>query len=246
MMIRRFFHLFLDFIYPRDCIFCKEPVDGSGYICTECYTKIDFSRNASCRICAKESPLEDAPDYICSDCLKKRPAYTCAFVACRFENQIRELVILFKYYQGSYLTSTLAEILTAHYNVYLAPSLQIDYIVPVPVAPERFHTRGYNQALLLAQTLAQSVNLPVAKKLLLRRRSPSQTKLNARLRRANAAASFYLRGSLPESYQGKTILLIDDIMTTGSTFDACARLLKQAGVGSVYTLALGRGVMQSH
>ncbi len=241
-MIRRWLTKCLDVLYPRDCIFCRQPVEGDGYICEECLTKINFERNACCDICAIEGPTLDGPSFICGICLLTPPNFDRAFVVCRFEKEIRELVILLKYYHGDYLAKTLGQIMLAFYHANMQ-DLAIAAFVPAPATPKKKRSRGYNQALLLAQVVSHATRIPILSNVLIKKKASSQTTLNANDRRSNAFKSFSLNAKLPDAYMGKNLLIIDDIMTTGATCDACAKLLKEAGANCVYALALARGKM---
>jgi len=110
-------------------------------------------------------------------------------------------------------------------------------VVPVPLHPSRLRERGYNQALLLARALGRAAQLRVAVRALVRRRAtPSQAHLDAAARRANLAGAF----AAPAPLDGATIVLVDDVLTTGATADACARTLRAAGAARVLVLTVGR------
>ncbi len=121
---------------------------------------------------------------------------------------------------------------------------QADVIVPVPLHPRRLWTRRYNQASELARVLAQMNRKPFAPLALLRaRRTPSQGDMaSARARRRNVRGAFVVPRGRAGAFQGKTVLLVDDVLTTGATVEACARALKRAGAAKVLVLALARVV----
>jgi ComF family protein len=111
-------------------------------------------------------------------------------------------------------------------------------IVPVPVSPWTYFKRGYNQSALLAEQVGKRLNVPVASRALTRRQTPSQTRLARKKRFENAAQSFVINARA--ALAGKRVLLVDDIVTTGATLGACARLLKSAGAAYVAAHALAR------
>ena len=230
----------LDALYPRDCLFCGRP-SGDGYVCLDCLGRLPLWRNPSCLICGAESSMPEGPDFVCSDCLRHRPAFERAFVAARYEGDVRRLIHDFKYHGGIWLTRDLARLLVALYLDRLAPLRpRIDAVVPIPMLRRKRGARGYNQAELLARELARQLHLPCRAGLLRRVATgiPSQTRLGRAERLRNAEAAF--RPAHPDRLRGKTLLLVDDVLTTGATCDACARLLRRAGARRVYVLALAR------
>ena len=241
MTARRLLGWALDFVYPRDCVFCERPVGEGGYICADCLGRLSLARNPACLVCGAESAMPGGPDFICSDCLRRRPAFTRAFVVARYDGAFRHLIHTFKYHGGVWLQEDLVRFLSATYIARIAPlGLRFDAIVPVPMQPAKLRARGYNQAALLAQALARDLRIPCRQRLLRRVGTGvvSQTRLRREERLRNAAAAY--RAAHPRHLRGKTLLLVDDVMTTGATCDACARLLRRAGAKRVYVLALAR------
>ena len=238
---RRLLGWTLDLIYPRDCVFCERPAGDGGYICAECLSRLPLSRNPSCLICGAESAMPGGPDFICSDCLRHRPAFARAFIVARYDGAIRHLIHTFKYHGGVWLLEDLTRFLAATYIARIAPlRLRFDAIVPVPMQAAKLRARGYNQADLLARALAHALHIPCQTHLLRRVGTgvPSQTRLRREERLRNAAEAY--RAAHPRHLRGKTLLLVDDVMTTGATCDVCARLLRRAGAKRVYVLALAR------
>lgn len=233
----------LDFIYPRECAFCSQPAgEEAGYICGDCLSRISLQRYSSCEICGAESAQDEPVAFICSDCLKHRPAYRRAFIAARYAGPIRDLMQDFKYRRGLYLIPDFVRFLQATWITRLEPlNLGIEVIVPVPMHRGKFRVRGYNQAALLAKGLAQELALPCCTRALCRcrTRSASQTHLKREARLANARAA-YRPGKAVAAVAGRTVLLVDDVMTTGATGNVCAEVLLAAGAKAVYFLALAR------
>ena len=233
----------LNICYPQSCIFCGSETE-LGYICSDCMEKIQFRRHASCYICGAESLSPDeGPDFLCSDCLTRRPAFDRAFVVTRYDAAVRDLVHFFKYRQGIWLTDDLVRMMVAFYLFHISPlCLRFDAIVPVPMQRSKFRMRGYNQADLLAGAIGKQLLIPVRRHYLRRVRTGvvSQTRLGREGRRRNAEAAF--RAAHPRHLRGKTLLLVDDVLTTGATCDACAGVLKAAGAAHVYVLALARPI----
>jgi ComF family protein len=152
---------------------------------------------------------------------------------------MRTLLKKFKYGGRPDLSRPLARMLT---DLWAAePSLgPVDAVVPVPLHWTRERLRGYNQARVLAQAFAKKAGLPVLEALKRRRPAPSQTSLDKLARAANVRDAFQARR--PEAVRGKTLLLVDDVCTTGATLEACARALKAAGARRVSALTAARQV----
>lgn len=119
---------------------------------------------------------------------------------------------------------------------------EVDYVVPVPLYPRKRRERTYNQSGLLGGALAERLGRPVRHLLCRIRETPTQTRLTARERAKNVRGAFQLRGWVGTRVEGKRILLVDDVMTTGSTVNECARVLRGGGAEAVYVLTVARGV----
>lgn len=238
----------LDLAYPQDCFFCGRPANppgtprrDRGYICLDCLQHIGIARHPTCRICGLEAPTPYESPFLCPNCLLRHPAYEQAFIAARYEGAIRDLIQTFKYHRGLWLQNDFGRYLEALYVAHLKPlALTFDAIVPVPMLRAKLHSRGYNQALLLAQALSKRIHLPCKSRLLERIDTGilSQTRLHRRERLRNAAAAYRLCGT--PDLAGQRLILVDDVMTTGATCNICAGLLKQAGAEAVYVLAIAR------
>ncbi|MEG2415355.1 MAG: ComF family protein [Kiritimatiellia bacterium] len=240
------FSWLLDLLYPRDCFFCQRPAGKHGHICQECFERIPVVRNPSCSICGAESTLSEGPDFICDECLQHRPAFERAIVATRYAGAIRDLIHCFKYHRGIWLLDDLILWMQAAYIEQIeGKNIHIDALVPIPMLPRKRRHRGYNQASLLAAALGKVLTLPCREKLLRRVDTGilSQTHLRRKERLVNALAAY--RTEHPRHIRGQTLLLIDDVMTTGATCHACAHLLKAAGAKTVYVLVLARGLHNS-
>lgn len=243
--VHRFLKLWLgyifDLLYPKDCYFCHKPSGEDGYLCQECLERLSLHRNPSCLRCGAESARVAGSDFICSECLVSPPAFERAFIVARYDTAFRDLIQTFKYRRGIWLTTDLVRYLEATYRVRIEEAqISIDVIVPVPMQRSKLRSRGYNQAAYLAKGLAKAIQLPCVMNALKRVDTGviSQTRLVRDGRLANARAAYRLGRT--RELEGKTILLVDDVITTGATCNACASLLRQAGAKAVYVLALAR------
>lgn len=173
---------------------------------------------------------------LCGRCSVKRPSYGRARAAMAYDDGSRALILSFKHGgRTEGLSSFAAQMRRAGRDVLV----DADLLVPVPLHPSRLIRRRYNQATLLARALAKITPAQVSPDLLRRiRRTESQGQFNARARTENVRGAFAVRR--PEKIKGKNIVLIDDVLTTGATLEACARTLKKAGAARVDGLCLAR------
>ncbi len=148
---------------------------------------------------------------------------------------MREAIHRFKYSNSQDLVAPLGEMMVSYWQ---EVSFSADLIIPVPLHTRRLRERGYNQAALLARELGKGVGLPVLEDALVRVRETSpQVDLNAKERQENVRGAFHCP---TDRLAGKSVLLVDDVYTTGATLEACSLALKQQGVGTVWALTLAR------
>lgn len=167
------------------------------------------------------------------------PAFDKARAAGRFSFELRDLVHQLKYGGATWLAADLADLLEGCVKAHF-PAKEVDVVIPVPLHPLRLRERTYNQSALLAGELAKRLDRRFDDRSLARvRQTETQTHFNAKERRKNMAGAFAV--VRPEWICKRTVLLVDDVMTTGSTFDACAYALKKAGVRTVWAVSLARG-----
>jgi ComF family protein len=190
-----------------------------------------------CRLCAQ--PVEGwVTEFVCDQCRARRPAFDAAAAAFRFEGVLRSLLLDFKFNCAFHLRDDFADWLEASVRVRYDPAA-IDAVVPVPLTLFRRWDRGYNQCSLLARALAARLDRPVAETAAVRCGHPRrQSDLPAEERWANVEGTFRVRRR--ELVRGRTILLVDDVMTTGATLSACAQALKEAGAERVWCATLAR------
>lgn len=167
--------------------------------------------------------------------MKDPPAFEKARCALKYEAAAAAMLQSLKYQGATWLAGDLGQILGSAVKVHY-PEVSFHCVTWVPSTPLRRRSRGFNQAELLARALAPDLGLHAENLLRCRRHLPSQTHLTANQRKSNVGGA-YRAGS---SARGRDILLVDDVMTTGATLNACAHALKQAGAGTVYAVAVAR------
>ncbi len=227
-------------LFPRVCAVCGGACDrAAGHLCWECFRSLPLVSGACCERCGLPVETAGRGGFVCSRCRQDPPAFDRARVAGRFRGSLRRLAHRFKYERALWLADDLAEL--AH-GCLLArfEAAAVDVVVPVPLFRTRARARGYNQAALLARGIARRLERPFAPQALARvRDTGTQTRLTAAARRLNVHGAFAV--AAPGWVAGRTVLLIDDVMTTGATFHEAARALKTAGAWRVWAVAAARG-----
>ena len=217
----------LDLLFPIQCAGCGRE---SKIICEACLPELTKLKLPYCQLCASPNTLSP-----CSWCSENPLSIDLIRAPFLMEGAIRNAVFSLKYRGLRAAAPELGRLLAQYRGDHAVPG---EIIVPVPLHHRRLHTRGYNQSVLLAHELSKVTALPQANNLLTRvNDAPPQVEAaNRSQRRTNVAGSF--RAS--DDVAGLKVLLIDDVVTTGSTMSACAAALKAAGAVSVWGLALAR------
>lgn len=225
----------LDWVYPPVCSGCGEP----GYrLCADCQEKIVFRLDPRCKICDEKIPGNMG---ICIHCLENPPSFTALRCLTDYGGVVRECIHALKYQKNQSLGILFSDWLAA---LVRREDWFIDLVMPVPLSPQRLAERGYNQSASIARPLSAKLGVryqPYAIKRI--RNTRSQVGLTAEERRINVAGAFEAE---PDIVQGKNVLVVDDVMTTGSTLESCAKSLKRAGAGEVYCLALAGYVKKNN
>ena len=230
----------MDFLYPRNCLQCGAPSpEPFGYICWDCFSETPKIEPPFCARCGDPVAGSVEHSYPCFACARETPAFDGARSAVRYEGAVGNALRDLKYHHALWLTGDLAELL---FNCLQAeyPDIGFDLITAVPLHPPRRRERGFNQSALLGAALARRLGIPFSERMLRRvRPTVSQTGLTAPQRAANVCGAFRI-GWFARP-QGRRILLVDDVMTTGATVNACAKALKQEGAASVHVVTAARG-----
>jgi ComF family protein len=230
----------LDMLYPRNCMGCGRPSpDTFRYICWDCWSGAMRVEAPFCGLCGDPVSGTVEHDYICYACSAETPAFDAARSAARYDGVVGEALRQLKYEKALWLARDLAELLIRCLKAEFAGQT-FDYVVPVPLYHVRRRERGYNQSAVLASELARRIKCRKATRVLRRiRPTSSQTNLTAAQRLSNVQNAFqHGRGN---RLVGRKVLLVDDVMTTGATVNACAKALKKGGAQSVHVLTVARG-----
>ncbi len=238
--MRHLWRAFLDLAFPRACAICGRPPGlDARQLCWDCVADLPLITMPFCSVCGDPADGVTESDFVCGWCRDRPPPFERARSAVRFHGAIRDLLHAFKYQAAIHLTPDLSGLLEgcvrAHYGAEV-----FDAVCCVPLYPARERERGYNQARLLADDLARHRSLPFMPRLLRRIRSTgTQTRLSAPARAENVRGAFAVAD--PAWVRGRRLLLVDDVMTTGSTVAECARVLRSAGAWRVFVATIARG-----
>ena len=234
--LRRADGFLLDLLYPPRCPICDSVVLPGEGICTACKKKVRPAVQPVCMKCGK--PLSDGRKEYCRDCSRKKHAFIRGNALWVYENEVKSSIYRFKYQDRREYAKVYAWEIAKQHGKFMK-SRGIGVIVPVPLHKKRKRRRGYNQAELLAKELGKLLGLPVRTDLLVRvRDTKPQKTLNDTERKNNLKEAFKTTENI---VQLQYVLVVDDIYTTGSTLDAAASALIQAGAAGVYTCCIGIG-----
>jgi ComF family protein len=221
----------LDLLYPPHCAVCERALDAHAFVCAECVQKIERPRPPLCR--CGSSLLEDRD--ICADCAGRRWYFekVRSFGFYGEENVLGSLIKAFKYGGERALVHPLTDFL-----IELAAELreEIQAVTFIPMTRAKERERGFNQAELLARQFAKRLDLPVCAALEKIRETPAQASLSGPARRSNLEGAFAL-ATFPAC---ANIVLIDDVITTGTTAETASRVLRAGGYTKVWVLTLAR------
>jgi ComF family protein len=232
-------------LFPKGlgCPLCGR--QGSpGQICRVCLQMwADLAEGlVTCVRCGRFHPKEDG-EKVCQECREEELPYIMARGVAPFEGSVRDAVHYFKFCGRRELAHPFGELMAVLTNQ-LFPVRIISAVVPIPLHLERLRERGYNQAVLLAEVIAKILKIPLQEDALLRvRETPSQTSLSRQQREENVKGAF-IPGKDASLLQGKKVLLVDDVYTTGATVKECCRVLAAAGVGEIYAVSLAAGIVK--
>lgn len=216
-----------DFLLPQPCFMCSEVCAG-GPLCAACRSALPVLGGARCVRCALPMPHPG----VCGACVSRPPAFDASRSAFLYRFPVSDMILRLKYHGDLYLAGQLGRMLAS-----FASLEGIDAIVPIPLNRARLRQRGFNQAIELARPLARRTGLPLIVDAAVRERDTvRQAGLDPVARRRNLRGAFRCVRPL----RGASVLVVDDVMTTGATLDEFARTLKAAGVSRVENLVLAR------
>ncbi len=239
MVIKDIFSKLIDFIYPAQCFLCKKILLAEDGICFDCLSKLNYITDPRCARCGY--PFEFAMktknvNNYCPNCIKKLPKFDVCISSLHYNDASKKIILPFKHGDKTGYAKFMSRVMSASGKKIIEKS---DIIIPVPIHLTRMLKRKYNQASLLAKYLSKLNNIPAFYTCLLRTKATiSQGHLSPRARKLNIKEAFKCSKSI--NIKGKTILLVDDVFTSGATVEECSKVLKQAGAKQVMVLTFAR------
>ena len=237
--IRTLLNTLLELFYPSNCVGCGQPQDSGILLCQLCKATAPRIQPPFCRCCSR--PFEGAIDgeFSCPNCEDRALAFDCVVSIYQAKGVLRDLIHRFKYGGHFHLRRVLTEILLEAMQDSRLQATPVDCLVPVPLHPARLRERGFNQADALAEALSKRARVPVRHCIERRLYTNTQTRFDRMERMRNLRNAFALRKN--SDVRGKHLVLLDDVLTTGSTLHECALVLRAAGAESVRAVTVARG-----
>lgn len=249
-------HKALNTLFPPICPITHDPVSEHGDVSPTLWSDLTWIDGATCRSCgaimdddlyqsgydddhstlAEESDTDDE-SFLCAQCLIDKPVYDSAISLWQYNDAARRFILPFKHGDRLELGYWMAKFLYQRHKEMVDAC---DLMIPVPLHRWRLMKRRYNQSLILGRHLARLSSKPIAPNTLCRTRHTAPQSGNKQNRIKNIAAAFNVPDKKISDVTGKKILLIDDVLTTGSTLNACAQILKKAGATDVHCITVAR------
>jgi competence protein ComFC len=229
----------LELFYPSNCVGCGQPQDSGTLLCGICKATAPRIRPPFCRRCSR--PFEGVIDgeFSCPNCEDRALAFDCVVSIYQAKGVLRDLIHRFKYGGHFHLRRVLTEFLLEAMQDSRLQAAPLDCLVPVPLHPTRLRERGFNQADALAEALSKRARIQVLRCIERRLYTNTQTRFDRLERIQNLRNAFALRKN--GNVRGKHLILLDDVLTTGSTLHECALVLRAAGAESVRAVTVARG-----
>jgi ComF family protein len=234
--------LALDIALPTLCVACREPVDGEG-VCAACWARLSFIAKPYCPRLGIPFVYDPGEGLLSMEAIANPPAYARARAAVRYDDVAKTLVHALKYQDRTDLAPTMGRWMARAGREFLQDA---DLLVPVPLHWRRGWSRRYNQSGALARAIERQSGVKVASEALRRiRPTQQQIGLNRTQRASNVQGAFKVASHRQSEIQGARVILVDDVLTSGATIDACARALLRAKAASVDVLVFAR-VVDTH
>ena len=245
--LRRAASLVVDLVLPIRCVTCGQVVQGDTGFCPECWSGLDFLVGPGCARCDLPLPLAQGDGALCGGCMAAPPPYHRVLSPLAYGPAARSVVMRFKYGRRIGQARLMARLMGPPVAA-LAAASSAEFgvqpmLVPVPLHRWRLWWRGFNQAAVLAQQLAQDQHLPLGVDALVRQRSTASMRGLGRAARERAVrGAFAIHPARSAAISGRHIILVDDVLTTGATAAACVRCLLGAGAARVSVATFARAL----
>lgn len=218
----------IDILFPPKCAFCGTLLEAKSPVCGLCMETLPFSEGKTCKICSR--PLGEFSYDVCSSCHNKKKYFSYSFVPLIYEGSARKTVIDLKHNNHPYYAKALAFLIAD--KILSSPEFcKFDYVTCIPQNSVSKRKRGYNQSELIAKELSHLLKIPFIKTLKRSNEGARQATLNAKERHENVRQCYSCDD---KTFDGGTVLLTDDVYTTGETANYCSKLLRDMGFDKVY------------
>lgn len=230
----------LNFLFPPSCPICKNPVTEHGTLCPDCWAGFNWIGDPKCSCCGYPFPadLDLGAHPLCPTCAAGENELDFMRAACVYDDFSKDVMLPFKHAGALRYQKIMTRAMI--WSLRELVDTKIDVVMPIPLARRRLFKRGYNQATLLARPIAKVFNARLDVDTVARKYRPDMGHKSSKQRFENIRGVF--RVTNPDKIRGKTILLVDDVMTSGATFTEMHRVLKRAGAHAVYGVVFCRVV----
>ncbi len=235
----------ISLLLAADCGVCQHPIEPSNstFVCLDCWSKIKWLKAPYCSKCSRPFPsaFKSIPTFLCQECRRRNVYFERTFIPTLYEGVMKKVIHLLKYNKKTGIMRSLGKIIRSYFNCLDSSFPRLDLLVPIPLHRKKLRERGFNQAELIAKVVAKHLQVRLTKGNLKRTKATiTQTSLDRKERRRNLRGAFTVKNR--GEFQGKDVLLVDDVYTTGITIKEAAKALKEAGVKRVYVFALARAL----
>ncbi len=234
--ISRIYTYLINFILPPRCLSCAEMTISNKDFCSNCWKNLNFITKPYCIVCGSKLNISILEGMECGKCLQARPSYNLSRSLIQFDGYSKKVIHAFKYKDKTILAKTFTRLF---YNQYNQEFCNIDLIVPVPMNRFKRLFRMYNPAFILALEISKIMKIAMIPDILIKTKwTKAQTYLSKNQREKNLSGSLIFN----KKYQimDKKILLVDDVLTTGTTINKCSKILKRAGGKDIYVMTIAR------
>lgn len=238
LKLQNFIPNILNFVIPNTCLYCKVITNHNDQqgICGSCLSKLSFITAPYCITCGKPFAISIHNDAVCGQCIYAPPKYDKARSLLKFDEYSKNIIHLFKYHDKTLLSKFFTKLIFARYGSDIQNN---DLICPVPMHRVKRIYRGYNQSQIFAHEIGRVSNILTIPDLLIKSKyTKSQITLSKTAREKNIKGSIIFNQRYNKNIKGKTVILIDDVHTTGTTSNVCANLLKKNGATKVTLLTI--------
>lgn len=239
-----FWQKILALIFPNQCLACSKIIDDDGLFCNDDWQKLQFITNPKCQICSQPFMVdyEIEKNLLCASCLEAHPSYDSSIVVFHYNDILKKIIGDLKYRDATNISAKLSKFLVQKIRPEIA---KYHIITAVPLHKKRLRTRKFNQSILLASSIYKALpELKFVPDLLFRTKyTPTQVGLKRSDRLKNLHGVFAINKKYASLIKGKTILLVDDVMTTGATVENCALTLKNAGAAKIIVATVAKSII---